>query len=133
MILLTQKVNLVCFFLVLGIYLVGQLLIGTRSPESGAWTFSSPIDRDILYYAGVANQIAIQIPPQEVFYSGIRSFLSWLPLVPLAWLASFVEPYLAMRLLTICALLIMAFLFRRYFPDRWGIVLLLVLLPRSQL
>jgi hypothetical protein len=128
---LKKNINLSCFLLVLGIYLTGQLLIGTRLPDSSIWTFSAPTDRDILYYAAQANQIAIQIPPQESAYAGVRTFQSWLPLVPVAWLIGLTGPYAAMKLLTICLLLIMAFLFYRYFPDRWGILLLLLLLTAT--
>jgi hypothetical protein len=131
MVLLKKNLNLSCFLLVLGIYLTGQFLIGTRLPESGSWTLSAPIDRDSLYYAAQASQITIQTPPQESAYAGVRSFQSWLPLVPVAWLAPLVGPYPAMKLLTICALLIMTFLFRRYFPDHWGIVLLLVFITAT--
>lgn len=120
------RIDSIFFLLVLLAYLAGQALIGTYSPERGEWHYDAPADVDFLYYAGIINQMEHSFPPQNPAYGGVplsQSFIQYYPTVLVAQLAG---PYPAMRILNLLYLLLLAYLFRRYFFTGWGVGLTVI-------
>jgi hypothetical protein len=123
----TTKANLGLAGVVLAIYLAGQLLIGTISPEDGSYRLTNPMHMDFVYYISMANQIVADFPPQNPSYGGVAQTQPWIHFIPVTILSEFINPYLTLKVLNvfyaICFLLIM----RKYVPDTWGMLSFLFL------
>lgn len=109
------------FLLVVVIYGVGQMLIGTYLPADRHFHFNAPADVDFVYYAGVVEQMKHDFPPQNPGYGGVPLSQSFVQYYPVTLLSYAVNPYLAMRIANFIYLVIFGLLLARYFPRGWGI------------
>ncbi len=118
--------DVICFLLVVMVYLVGQASIGAYLPEGGSFHYNAPADVDFLYYAGIINQMKHAFPPQNPAFGGVplsQSFIQYYPTLVLSYI---MNPYLAMRVLNFAGMLVLAFVLRRYFPRGWGAGLMII-------
>ncbi len=116
----------ILFGIVLFVYIVGQVFIGSYLPADQAFHFDAPGDVDFLYYAGILQQMSHSFPPQNPAYGGESLSQSFIQYYPTALAAMVMNPYLAMRLMNLVFLLGLAFVLRRYFTPGWGIGLTII-------
>lgn len=109
------------FLVVLVLYLVGQVLIGSYLPDDGTWHFDAPADHDFMYYAAIIDQMKHAFPPQNPGYGGVPLSQSFLQYYPTVAVALIFNTYLAMRIINILYLLLFTLVLRRYFPRGWGV------------
>jgi len=114
------SVNELIFLVLIIIYIIGQIFIGTRHPVDKTIGFDSPADVDFLYYGAIANQLLNDFPPQNPAFAGEKLTQPFIQYYPATLLARIVNPFNTIRILNVLWLILFGFLLRRYFPDRYG-------------
>ncbi len=118
--------NIIIFVGIVSLYIIGQFLIGTYDISSHKFIYSAPADVDFLYYGAITNQLLNQFPPENPAFCDEKLTQPFLQYYPAALLAKFVNPYNAIRILNIAYLMIIGFLLRRYFPEKYGYPLIVI-------
>ncbi|SYZ72669.1 membrane hypothetical protein [Candidatus Zixiibacteriota bacterium] len=119
-------INLLIFIALIVIYILGQFLIGTFSPTDRHFHFDTPADVDFLYYGAIGTQLLNNFPPQDPAFSGTNLTQPFLQFYPVALLAKIINPYNGIRVLGIIYLILAGLLLKRYFPERYGLPLLIL-------
>ena len=121
-----EKRNLIVFAMLVGVYILAQFFIGTYDAKFSRFVFDKPADVDFLYYASIINTITNHFPPQNPAFAGVKLTQSFLQYYPAAFLAKIVNPYDAIRILNVLYLILLGFIFRKYFRKTYGLALILI-------
>lgn len=115
--------NLIFFIVILILYIVGQMLIGTYHPGEKKFVFDAPSDVDFLYYGAIINSLLDNMPPENPAFSGVKLTQPFIQYYPAALLAKVFNPYSSIRILNLVYLVLFWMLLKNIFPDRYGIPL----------
>jgi hypothetical protein len=105
-----------------------QLAVGTLGGAEGGLRLDRPYHQDYWYYAALARAVRTGFFPENPTFAGEPLTQHSLHLIPLGLLSLAMNPYLAMRVLNFLYCVLFLLLLRRYFPRRYGLVALCLLL-----
>ncbi len=118
--------TLFIFIALICIYIIGQFLIGTYNPTKNEFVYDAPADADFLYYAAIINCVTDAFLPENPALAGVKLTQPFIQYYPAVILSKIVGPYNAIRLLNLIYLILFGYVLRRFFPDKYGLPLILI-------